>query len=118
MNGKLYVVGTPIGNLKDITERGIETLQGADLILAEDTRVTGRLLNHLGLKKPVWRYDEYADNRLYERILEFLGSGKNIAVVTDAGTPSIADPGSKLVAFVRERLPDIKIVPIPDPRPS
>lgn len=115
MNGKLYVVGTPIGNLKDITERGIETLQSVDLILAEDTRVTGKLLNHLGIKKPMWRYDEYAKSDLYERILEFLGAGKEIALVTDAGTPNIADPGSKLIAFVKERTPEVKIVPIPGP---
>ncbi len=115
MNGKLYVVATPIGNLKDITERGVETLKGVDLILAEDTRVTGKLLNHLGIKKPMWRYDEYAKNDLYERVLEFLGSGKAIAMVTDAGTPNIADPGSKLIAFVRDRTPEVKIVPIPGP---
>ncbi len=115
MNGKLYVVGTPIGNLKDITERGKETLQSVDLILAEDTRVTGKLLNHLGIKKPMWRYDEYAKSDLYERILEFLGAGKEIALVTDAGTPLIADPGSKLIAFIRERTPEVKIIPIPGP---
>lgn len=115
MNGKLYVVGTPIGNLKDITERGKETLQSVDLILAEDTRVTAKLLNHLGIKKPMWRYDEYAKDDLYERILEFLGTGKEIALVTDAGTPNIADPGSKLIAFIRERIPQIEIIPVPGP---
>ncbi len=115
MNGKLYVVGTPIGNLKDITERGRETLASVDLVLAEDTRVTSKLLNHLGIKKPMWRYDEYAKSDLYERILEFLGAGKEIALVTDAGTPLIADPGSKLIAFIRERTPEVKIVPIPGP---
>ncbi len=115
MNGKLYVVGTPIGNLKDITERGKETLQGVDLILAEDTRVTAKLLNHLGIKKPMWRYDEYAKGDLCERILEFLGAGKSIALVTDAGTPNIADPGSKLIAFIRERTPEVKIIPVPGP---
>jgi 16S rRNA (cytidine1402-2'-O)-methyltransferase len=115
MNGKLYVVGTPIGNLKDITERAKETLTSVDLVLAEDTRVTSKLLNHLGIKKPMWRYDEYAKSDLYERILEFLGAGKEIALVTDAGTPLIADPGSKLIAFIRERTPEVKIVPIPGP---
>ncbi len=115
MNGKLYVVGTPIGNLKDITERGKETLQSVDLILAEDTRVTAKLLNHLGIKKPMWRYDEYAKDGLYERILEFLGAGKEIALVTDAGTPNIADPGSKLISFIRERIPQIEIIPVPGP---
>jgi 16S rRNA (cytidine1402-2'-O)-methyltransferase len=115
MNGKLYVVGTPIGNLKDITERGKETLQSVNLILAEDTRVTAKLLNHLGIKKPMWRYDEYAKSDLYERILEFLGAGKEIALVTDAGTPNIADPGSKLIDFIRDRTPEVKIIPIPGP---
>lgn len=115
MNGKLYIVGTPIGNLKDITGRGKETLQSVDLILAEDTRVTAKLLNHLGIKKPMWRYDEYAKSDLYEHVLEFLGGGKDIAMVTDAGTPNIADPGSKLISFIRERTPEVKIVPIPGP---
>ncbi len=115
MNGKLYIVGTPIGNLKDITERGIATLKSVDLILAEDTRVTSKLLNHLGARKPMWRYDEYAKDDLYERILEFLGAGKNIAMVTDAGMPNIADPGSKLISFVRERTPEAEIVSIPGP---
>ncbi|MCL4399683.1 16S rRNA (cytidine(1402)-2'-O)-methyltransferase [Patescibacteria group bacterium] len=115
MNGKLYVVATPIGNLNDVSDRGKETLSRVDLILAEDTRVTKKLLNHLGIKKPMWRYDEYAKDDLYERILEFLGAGKEIAMVTDAGTPNIADPGSKLVSFIRERVPQIKIIPVPGP---
>ncbi|MGC9611188.1 MAG: 16S rRNA (cytidine(1402)-2'-O)-methyltransferase [Minisyncoccia bacterium] len=115
MEGNLYIVATPIGNLKDITLRAIETLKNADLILAEDTRVTKKLLNHFEISKPVWRYDEYANQTLYGKIKEFLLEGKNIALVTDAGTPTIADPGSKLTAFIQKELSEVKIIPIPGP---
>lgn len=115
MAGKLYIVATPIGNLKDITLRAIETLKEVDLILAEDTRMTKRLLNHFEASKPIWRYDEYANKTLYGRVKEMLRDGKNIALVTDAGTPAIADPGSKLTAFIQKELPEAKIIPIPGP---
>jgi 16S rRNA (cytidine1402-2'-O)-methyltransferase len=113
--GNLYIVATPIGNLKDITLRAIETLKSVDLILAEDTRVTKRLLDHYEIKKPVWRYDEYVRENSYVKIKNLIAKGSNIALVTDAGTPAIADPGSKLVSFIQKELPGVKIIPIPGP---
>lgn len=113
--GTLYLVATPIGNLKDITLRALEVLRSADLILAEDTRITQRLLLHYEVKKPVKRYDEYSRGGLYEEIKERLKRGENIALVSDAGTPGIADPGSKLVEFIKQELPNAKISPIPGP---
>lgn len=113
--GNLYIVATPIGNLKDITLRAIETLKSVDLILAEDTRVAKKLLNHFEISKSVWRYDEYAEKNLYKKLKELLSDGKNIALVTDAGTPAIADPGSKLTAFLQRETPEVKIIPIPGP---
>ena len=115
MNGNLFIVATPIGNLKDITLRAIETLKSANLILAEDTRVTKKLLDRFEISKPVWRYDEYANKILYNKISEMLSEGKDIALVTDAGTPAIADPCSKLTAFIRKEMPETKIIPIPGP---
>lgn len=115
MAGNLYIVGTPIGNLKDITLRALETLKSADLILAEDTRMAKRLLDHYEIRKPVWRYDEYARESSYVKIKNLIAKGSNVALVTDAGTPAIADPGSKLTAFVRTELPEAKIIPIPGP---
>lgn len=113
--GNLYIVATPIGNLKDITLRAIETLKNAELVLAEDTRMTKRLLDHYDIGKPVWRYDEYAPESAYVRIKNLIAKGSNIALVTDAGTPTIADPGSKLTTFIRKELPEAKIIPIPGP---
>jgi 16S rRNA (cytidine1402-2'-O)-methyltransferase len=115
MIGKLYIVATPIGNLEDITLRAIETLKNADLVLAEDTRVAGKLLSHLSVKKPIWRFDEYANSASYEKIKGLLEEGKNIAFVSDAGTPNIADPGAKLVAFIRQNAPKADIIPLPGP---
>ena len=113
MTGNLYIVGTPIGNLKDITLRAIETLKNADLVLAEDTRMAKKLLSHFEISKPIWRYDEYAKGDSYVKIKNLIAKGSNIALVTDAGTPAIADPGSKLVAFVQKELPEARIIPIP-----
>lgn len=115
MTGNLYIVATPIGNLKDVTLRAIETLKNVDLIIAEDTRVAKKLLDHYEIKKPVWRYDEYARDSSYAKIKNLLIRGSNIALVTDAGTPAIADPGTKLMAFIRKELPETKIIPIPGP---
>ncbi len=115
MAGKLYIVATPIGNFGDITLRAIETLKNADLVLAEDTRVAAKILAHLGVKKPVWRFDEYAVAASYEKVKEVLEQGKTIAFVSDAGTPNIADPGAKLASYTRENAPEAKIIPIPGP---
>ncbi len=115
MTGTLYVVATPIGNLKDITLRALEVLREADLILAEDTRVTKKLLAHYKIQKPVLRYDEYSKTNAHEKIAAALKNGEKIALVTDAGTPGISDPGAKLVVFIQKELPQAKIVPIPGP---
>ena len=97
MQGKLYICATPIGNLGDITLRTLETLKSVDVIAAEDTRHTLKLLNHFEIKKPLISY--YEHNKMYKgaKIIEMLKSGKNVALVSDAGTPVISDPGEMLV---------------------
>lgn len=113
--GTLYIVATPIGNLKDITLRALEVLKSADVILAEDTRVAKKLLSHYEIQKTVLRYDEYASEAAYKEIVSYLESGKAVALVTDAGTPGISDPGAKLVAHIQKELSAVKIIPIPGP---
>lgn len=113
MSGTLYIVGTPIGNLKDITLRALEVLKNCDLVLAEDTRVTEKLLKKFEIKKPIWRFDEYAGDKNYTEVLKRLGEGGTIAFVTDAGTPAVADPGWKLVSYIRTEDPSVVIIPIP-----
>jgi 16S rRNA (cytidine1402-2'-O)-methyltransferase len=93
----LYVVATPIGNLRDITLRALDVLAGADVVLAEDTRVTGKLLSAFGIAAKMERYDEHAAERARPRILAALAAGRRIALVSDAGTPLISDPGFRLV---------------------
>ncbi|MEK7659730.1 MAG: 16S rRNA (cytidine(1402)-2'-O)-methyltransferase [Patescibacteria group bacterium] len=107
----LYIVGTPIGNLGDMTARGIETLKSVDLIAAEDTRVTKKLLSHFQIHKPIISYREYVHDRVSKQILAQLGKGKTIAYVTDAGVPGISDPGARLVRTVRDA--GYLVVPIP-----
>lgn len=97
MSGKLYVVPTPIGNLKDITLRALEVLQAVDLIAAEDTRQSLKLLNHFNIKKPLISYHKFNENIKSDNIIESLMEGKNIALVSDAGTPGISDPGSVII---------------------
>ena len=97
----LYIVATPIGNLGDMTSRAAETLRRADLILAEDKRVTAKLLAHVGAKAPMMAYHDHSDEKLRERILGDLGT-KAVALVSDAGTPLISDPGYKLVRAARK----------------
>jgi len=111
----LYIVATPIGNLKDVTLRALEVLRGVDLILAEDTRITKRLLEHYDIKKPILSYHQHSELKKINYILELLREGKNLALVSDAGTPGISDPGNKLVSEVLkdQKLENIKIVPIP-----
>ncbi|HEY4509570.1 MAG TPA: 16S rRNA (cytidine(1402)-2'-O)-methyltransferase [Candidatus Paceibacterota bacterium] len=113
--GTLYIVGTPIGNLEDISLRALRTLKEADFILCEDTRVTKKLLVHYQIDKPLISYHQHSDAKKASEILELLRVGKNLAFVTDAGTPGISDPGSDLVAEVVRQMPDAKIVPIPGP---
>ncbi|HST04106.1 MAG TPA: 16S rRNA (cytidine(1402)-2'-O)-methyltransferase [Chloroflexia bacterium] len=93
----LYLVSTPIGNLQDITLRALETLKSVDLIASEDTRKTGMLLKHFGIEKPQMPFHEHNEERAGARIIEQLRYGKSVAVVTDAGTPGISDPGYSLV---------------------
>jgi 16S rRNA (cytidine1402-2'-O)-methyltransferase len=93
----LYIVSTPIGNLRDMTERGRAVLAGVDLLLAEDTRVTGKLLKHYGIDKRIQRYDDHTGESQRPRILTALLQGQSVALVSDAGTPLVSDPGYKLV---------------------
>ena len=112
----LFIVGTPIGNLEDITLRAIRVLKEVHLILCEDTRVTRKLLDHYEIKTPVESYHEHSDLSKTEKILSKIEAGENIALVTDAGTPGISDPGSKLVAIVRDRFEGgVKVEAIPGP---
>lgn len=97
----LYIVATPIGNLGDITLRAHDILARVDAVACEDTRVTGKLLKHLGLKKPLWRYDDHSSERDRARLLEAMRDGA-VALVSDAGTPLISDPGYRLVREARE----------------
>lgn len=112
MPGALYVVATPIGNLGDLTLRAIETLRGADRVLAEDTRRTLGLLSHLGIAgKPLDRLDAHAPKEAIDRALGRLEAGENLALVTDAGTPLVSDPGAVLVKAAGER--GVRVVPVP-----
>lgn len=112
----LYIVTTPIGNLSDLTIRAIETLKNADVIVCEDTRVTKKLLDHYQISKPTLSLHQHSAQKRFEQITLLLKGGKNIAVVTDAGTPGISDPGSRLVEYVIQELGNrVAIVPIPGP---
>ena len=115
MSGIFYVVATPIGNLEDITLRGISILSDVDIILAEDTRVTSKLTERYQIKTPITSYHQHSDDRKKLEILQGILAGKNIALVTDAGTPGISDPGNELISFLLESDPSIKVVPIPGP---
>lgn len=108
----LYIVATPIGNLGDITLRAAETLRGVSAVACEDTRITGRLMQHLGLKQRLIRYDDHADEAARERLLAMMAA-EPVALVSDAGTPLISDPGYRLVREARER--GIAITSLPGP---
>lgn len=111
--GTLYVIATPIGNLEDITLRAIRTLKEVDFILCEDKRVTVKLLNRYQIKTNLMTLHKFNESKSQEQILTYLQSGKNLALVSDAGTPLVSDPGLKLISFLR--INNIKIVPIPGP---
>lgn len=113
MSGKLYVVGTPIGNLSDFSPRAVETLASVDFIAAEDTRVTLKLLNHFDIKKPMVSYFEHNRRERGEVILERIKSGENCAIVTDAGMPAISDPGEDLVDLCLSNGITVESVPGP-----
>ena len=110
---KLYVVGTPIGNLKDITLRAIETLKAADVIACEDTRHSLPLLKHYDVNARLIAYHKFNEAECSEKIIEMILSGLNIALISDAGMPSISDPGAELISRCRERGVEIEIVPGP-----
>lgn len=112
----LYVIGTPIGNLGDITLRALETLKSVDYVLCEDTRVTKKLLDKYAISKPTISYHSHSGLAKVDYIISLLKDGRNLALVSDAGTPGISDPGSLLVSQVKEAFKDeVKIVAIPGP---
>lgn len=111
MAGKLYVVGTPIGNLSDMTFRGVETLESVDFIAAEDTRVTLKLLNSYEIKKPLVSYHQHSRSNVAQEIADRIMAGENGAIVTDAGMPCVSDPGEELVRVCVERGIIVEVVP-------
>jgi 16S rRNA (cytidine1402-2'-O)-methyltransferase len=113
MAGELYVVATPIGNLGDMVPRAVDVLHAVDVIAAEDTRHSGRLLSHLGIKTSLIPYHDHSDGRQVSKLIEILEQGQSVALISDAGTPLISDPGYKLVRAVRQR--GIRVTPIPGP---
>ena len=113
MAGTLYLVPTPIGNLGDISRRAAETLEAADFLAAEDTRVTVKLLNHLGLKKPMTAYHRHNCDAAGPAILRRIEAGESCALVTDAGTPAVSDPGEELVALCAAA--GVEVISLPGP---
>ncbi len=113
MSGILYVVPTPIGNLGDVSARSKDTLAAVDFVAAEDTRVGGKLLMLLGIKKPLVSYHEHTDIGKIEGIVDRIKSGESCAIITDAGTPAVSDPGEKLVKAASEA--GITVIPLPGP---
>ena len=113
MSGLLYIVATPIGNLNDITFRAVETLKGAELVLAEDTRHSKKLFDHYEIKSPLRAFHEHNENEKVNGIISEIKSGKSVALISDAGTPLISDPGYQLVSEAKKT--GITVVPIPGP---
>ncbi len=111
MNGKLYIVSTPIGNLKDITLRALEILEDVEFILCEDTRITSRLLNHYNIAKKLISFNAVSEKKKIPNVIDRIKSGDNCALVSDAGTPAISDPGVRLISeAIKEQ---IQVVPVP-----
>ena len=116
MVGDLFIVATPIGNLEDISLRALRVLKEVDLILCEDTRKTKKLLAHYNIKTPVLSYHQHSKIEKMKRIFKMLQRGKNLALVSDSGTPGISDPGNKLIDFLHQKTnTQVKIIPIPGP---
>jgi 16S rRNA (cytidine1402-2'-O)-methyltransferase len=113
MTGKLSIVATPIGNLEDITLRALRILKECDVVLCEDTRVTGKLLAHYEIKKPLRRYDAHASASTHDKIIEELQAGTHFALVSDAGTPGVSDPGVQLIRGARAAGASIETIPGP-----
>jgi 16S rRNA (cytidine1402-2'-O)-methyltransferase len=111
MNGKIYIVSTPIGNLKDITVRAIETLNEVDFILCEDTRVTSILLKHYSISKQLISFNAVTERKKIPSVIDRIREGKNCALVSDSGTPLISDPGVRLVSEAKKQ--NIEVIPVP-----
>jgi 16S rRNA (cytidine1402-2'-O)-methyltransferase len=111
--GTLYLVATPIGNLEDITLRALRTLKECDVVAAEDTRRTGQLLKYFGISKPLLSYFQFNEAKRAEEILQRLGRGEKVALVTDAGSPGISDPGERVVKAARAA--GLRVEPVPGP---
>ena len=111
--GTLYIVATPIGNLGDMTMRAVETLKNVDVVLCEDTRVTKKLLNHYDIDTKTMSYHQHSGEERMAEVVNMLEDGKNLALVTDAGTPGISDPGNKLVSHVTRSMEHVTIVAVP-----
>src|SRR5687768_3887804 len=114
--GTLFIVATPIGNLEDITQRALRVLREVDLIACEDTRHTLKLLNHFNIGKKTISYHEHNERERAKELCDLLESGKNVALVSDAGTPLINDPGYRIVTAAIER--GIRVIPVPGDRKS
>lgn len=115
MAGTLYVVATPIGNLADMSERAVKTLRDVAVVCAEDTRVSSKLLSAYDIVTPLESFHQHSSQRRTEYVIRRLEAGDDIALVSDAGTPGINDPGGMLIRDVVERVPDCRIVPVPGP---
>ena len=111
--GTLYIVATPIGNLEDMTTRAVSVLSSVDLVFAEDTREALKLLNHFDIKSNILTYNQRNAVQVRESVFLNLVTGKDVALITDAGTPGVSDPGGELVSFISNQDPTIKVVPIP-----
>lgn len=111
----LFVVATPIGNLADVSPRALDTLRSVDVILCEDTRVTKKILSHFSIHTPTISYHARNEKVKVDLVLRFFEAGKSVALVSDAGTPAISDPGALLVHEVRTRFPEVAVVAVPGP---
>lgn len=109
--GRLYIVGTPIGNLSDISKRAVETLKSVDYIACEDTRHTLPLLNHLGISKKLFAYHKFNENEIKEKLLSLLFGGAKVALVSDAGMPSVCDPGPAVISLCHKEGIEVEVVP-------
>lgn len=109
----LYIVATPIGNLADITLRALETLKSVDIVLAEDTRVSKKLFNHYDINTQLISWHQHSSDKDFDKLAKYFESNKNVALITDAGSPGVSDPGGKLIELVLEKFPDTEIVAVP-----
>lgn len=113
MSGNLFIIATPIGNMGDITDRAVQVLKSCDYILAEDSRVSGGLLSKLGIKTTVYSYHKFTEKKFLQKHIDEIKNGKNIGLVSDAGTPAVSDPGKYIVKAALQE--SISVVPIPGP---